>query len=679
MYCSKCEKMIPEHLRSCPCCGQELPVFPKEMTGENSPGSETLQTDVPAAMPENPSSKKPLPVRLLAALVAAALIAVVVFSGRRFYSGRGGDGNAYICFSEGKNYVVTDLKKGEAVEIPSSKSEMSSAPVFSADGRYVYFLTKFNMETWRGTLCRAEYGKLKASASNTNRNEKYVETVDTNVKPGFCLTEEGTLCYLKGKEGDECSLYYYDRNGSTLVDKGVYDFKLYGGGRILYSIKKDEDSEWHYMLYSISIPSMADKVLIVPEYTQIIDDTDPAGILYAIHDWEDDSVNGDGVEICLGGIGKKPAVVGKADWLNYSVPREGTVYFQSTTARSVRLSDYLTDSLQDSDRRLLGDYENYYEDPEAFEEAEAREEIREYLQDDDNVYPVSVICRFQDGKVETVLEDVVGCLFSGNTCRYNTLAMTEEAFEEPLDICDLEEDPYDLAEDLFYGTYAKEGKILDCEDGALITFPSDQKMNIPELFDDTHREYYVIQKKAFLYVEEAGLYISEIKDGKAGAFRKIAEDVYSIDEREGVLYCISDDYWQEDNHYCNITSFKDGVKGDLAKDIVCAQGNLYADGLFLAYTDCSAEEMEFTLAMFGKEGEGTRINISDNVKCYWRTDDQLILYIAEGDLYAYDIERGDSMLVKRDASDVWARKTVDAVYNASNDYKNYNYYFQKTW
>lgn len=110
----------------------------------------------------------------------------------------------------------------------------------SEDGQYAYFLARVDRES--GTLYRAELGKMKAGSE---KNDTYIEKVDSNVELGSVRPISGGLYYIK--QGDSGRrLYYYNGTEPVKVINGGWRENYWptdDGKGFLYVSAQEESSD----------------------------------------------------------------------------------------------------------------------------------------------------------------------------------------------------------------------------------------------------------------------------------------------------------------------------------------------------------------------------------------------------------------------------------------------------
>lgn len=243
MVCPKCGKTVPDSAKFCGFCGAKLGgedggLVPKQETIAVKPTAAVRPVKVRpeggaavAVKPKFSGSKKIILAAAAVVILLAAVLGFVLLGGR--------SGNAYICLSDGGYQLITDLDQGELVEIASTRSDYGDL-WFTPDGKYIYYFSKLDSQYGAGTLCRAEYGRMKA---NSSKNERYITVVATNASHDFDILEDGTILYTN----EDNTLYYFDGETSHQVARDVdfYETEVDGKGNLLYLVW-DEDGAYDF-------------------------------------------------------------------------------------------------------------------------------------------------------------------------------------------------------------------------------------------------------------------------------------------------------------------------------------------------------------------------------------------------------------------------------------------------
>ncbi|HCT90575.1 MAG TPA: hypothetical protein DF613_04205 [Lachnospiraceae bacterium] len=351
MFCPNCGEKLPDGSKFCSACGANLSEFTEEFVNAAESGAPVMPA-VPTK-PDNtqaeyvqPKQKKNFKmVGGLAVVIVVVVIAVFVVRGL-FSSGSGGD-NAYAYMSGGKYELITNLKKDQTIEIASSRAEDAflSLLAFDPGGKYIYYYTKYDSSMGTGSLCRAEYGKLR---ENSAKNDKYIEVIATNVRLGFRFLDDGTVVYQNGDD----TLYSYDGKEAAQIAKGVRTYYTDGSDHVLY--ESGDDSE-EYMLYGVSLSDRDNKVKLASGYSYIINASDFNNIFYIKSDDDyNESLYVVGLEKDSEKLGDNVHVFGVAS---------DAVYFAAPNGTTLSLYDYVSDSYASADAGITEPSEEDYSIP----------------------------------------------------------------------------------------------------------------------------------------------------------------------------------------------------------------------------------------------------------------------------------------------------------------------------
>ncbi len=392
MFCPKCGAKLPDGSRFCSACGNKLAETdaassiqkknaeePSEAAakaqaegvseraqepGAQAKGSEeeTLAAK-PSAAPEaiRPEKEKAeeaaarekqfVPVKTknrakrkwLLCAAAAAVVICAVLAAKEVIGRLNSDKNTYVYLSDGSYHLFTDLKKGEAFEMASSKggpylSENIISPVkFSDDGKYIYYFTKCNRNTYTGTLCRAEYKRLK---ENSSKNDKYIQIIASNVSIPYELLPDGAVVYLNGDK----TLYYFDGTDSIQISKSVNWYKTDEEDHLIYETDNEED----HTLYFVELSEDLDKEKLISNYSSVVSRSDLKNIVYE-KTGEDGSST-----LYVTGIGKEPQKLAEhVDEIEYNdIHNDNEFFYTADSGASVNLYDYVEDTYEAADAKL---------------------------------------------------------------------------------------------------------------------------------------------------------------------------------------------------------------------------------------------------------------------------------------------------------------------------------------
>lgn len=348
MYCPNCGTNLPEGTKFCSSCGTKVEAAAPEVK-EAAP--EVKEAPVESAQPVEtaaPVSQESEMVRprkkldmkkLIIAGVAAAVVVVIAVIALVIALSGGSKDAAYVYMSDGSYQLLTDLKKGEPIEIASLRSDIDeeyrygSLVRFSPDGKYVYYYTKVDEDAGTGSLNRAEFGKLK---EDSKKNDKYIDVIATNVQLGFRFFNDGTLTYRNGDD----ALYYYNGENTSSVAKKVNNYYIDAeNGRIVYTVSDDDESS--QILYGILTGDLNNKIKLASNVDSVYYPDDFNSIFYTKVDEEYVQ------SLYVVGFEKEAEKVG--DELHVISVDGDSVCFMENEGKTVSLYDYVTDSKMTAD------------------------------------------------------------------------------------------------------------------------------------------------------------------------------------------------------------------------------------------------------------------------------------------------------------------------------------------
>lgn len=300
------------------------------------------------------------------------------------------------------------------------------------------------------------------------------------------------------------------------------------------------------------------------------------------------------------------------------------------------------------------DYNAYNAAYDQWNEVKTRIYLREELQDDENAVELWTLYSYEKGKLTSIAENVIEESIYGNGIMYNTIDQVTEKL--PFD--DLQ-DIYTVKK-LFYLNKSEENSVY-LSNGTVCKTSSEAMETLGDADDISDSEFYFTDK--LLFVECDGLYVAPISDGVVGGFKLLSEDGYVIDESEkGTVYYAADSYKSNASYYYDLYAYKDGVATKVANECTYAYntalGTVYEDDVILSPTMYHAISESYELTMFDAKGKSTIIN--DNVTSFVRVNPSLLLYISDGDLYAYNGK--ENSRIRSDVRWVWSSDSMDAIY-----------------
>ena len=338
MFCPNCGTKLEENSKFCSSCGEKI----SELTN-----GKLRDEEIDSILPPKKKNFKKIAVT---GMIIVAFIAGV-FSIKELFAGVSGKSNAYVYLSDGNYELSMDFSKDKDIEMSSSKSESVTLNMvsFSPDGKYVYYFTKCDNYTGTGTLCKAEYAKLK---ENSNKNDKYIEVIASNVKMGFGFFDDGTLIY---KNGDD-NLYYYNEKEIVQIARFVSNYYIDGEERIIYETKNEEAAD-SYTLYGVSLDDMDNRVKLAANYNFIYVPKKFDHIFYT------KKVDDKNTALYVAEFkGESKKLGNYATILNTS--SDGSIYFMAEDGTEINLYDYVTDDYAAEDSGVTEPDKEDYRIPE---------------------------------------------------------------------------------------------------------------------------------------------------------------------------------------------------------------------------------------------------------------------------------------------------------------------------
>ena len=347
MYCGNCGTQFEG--KFCPHCGTPAPAAREPasdagFTQQEQPYDPSVY-ELPETEPKKPKKRGKLLAVILGVIAGIAVIAaaVVLLGG---LLPRPGGGNACVYLNRGKYQMITDIKKGEAVQFGSARSDIVNEQLlaFTEDGKYIYYYTKVDDSTYTGTLCRAEYGKFK---KDVDKNEKYIETIANNVRIGFRLLESGGVLY----QNDSGKLYYYDGKESVQIGRDVNSYYSQGADWLFYGKGEYGDMT----LYGVDLKTPEDSVKLDKGIAYIMYAENPDAVYYIKERTEGTYAQ----DLYVSGLNRETErIASDASVMTIS---DGAVYYVRPNGDSVSMYQFVTDDKAAEDsgitEPMISDYE----------------------------------------------------------------------------------------------------------------------------------------------------------------------------------------------------------------------------------------------------------------------------------------------------------------------------------
>ena len=326
------------------------------------------------------------------------------------------------------------------------------------------------------------------------------------------------------------------------------------------------------------------------------------------------------------------------------------------------------------------DWDKYEEEQAQYEQAKARNELRESLKSYTGVNLYD-LCTYQNGKKSVIVNDVYSCRIVDGGILYRSKERLKPSFNIS-----------EVTMRNVSGYFSCSTRFDDSD--MLLSTKTNKKYELPENIHDifvkvNSREiydyyypYFILEDKKLTFLADIGVqdsdlsiigkgaysyvYEAQIKNGKIGNLElKIGEFGQYWTGGEKVYY--TKDFHKSDNNskvYCSIYKNEDGKEISVTKNIQVKGCTYYEDGVVLGYTGNSLEGNGSSLTIYDSDGKSNKI--ADGVTQYVRTTEGDVLYIADNDLFVYDGE--GSRLVCSHVTNIWSFGSIDGNEMQVEDY-----------
>lgn len=209
-------------------------------------------------VPEYIKPKKNIAKIIIPVAGVVALAGIGVFAVPKILDALG-SGSMPVAYVSGKEYMLAPKingKKTKTMDVIKTKYEDryandSYAPSllqFGEDGKYMFFITKFDTYEGTGTLNYVECSKVKGSAE---KNEKNIKNIDSDVGM-FSVISNSSVVYLTGDQ----DLYFFDGKDTQQIHKDVANYWADQKGNIIYSVYDESDGTAVY--YAVTTKDISD-------------------------------------------------------------------------------------------------------------------------------------------------------------------------------------------------------------------------------------------------------------------------------------------------------------------------------------------------------------------------------------------------------------------------------------
>lgn len=336
MFCPQCGGKLSDDSKFCSVCGKKLidatsEIQPKQKVDDTSVSTPMTPIRIPKSDFVQP--KKKISYKIIIGIAIAFILFIVAIWGLKALFSSFSSDNAYAYISDGKYELITNLDKDQTIEISSSKSDsiMTDLLAFSPDGKYIYYYTKYDGHSGTGSLCRAEYGKLKEDSS---KNDNYIEIIATDVSLGFRFLNDGSITY----QNSDGTLYYFNGEDPTKIAKNVSYYFTDESEKIVYATG---DYSEGYMLYGVVLSDIDNKIKLGSNLAHVYSTTDFENILYT--KYEDDRTE----TLYVVGFAKETEKL--AESVSSFAQIDEKIYFTAENGVMLNLYDYVEDTYADTD------------------------------------------------------------------------------------------------------------------------------------------------------------------------------------------------------------------------------------------------------------------------------------------------------------------------------------------
>ncbi len=291
------------------------------------------------------------------------------------------------------------------------------------------------------------------------------------------------------------------------------------------------------------------------------------------------------------------------------------------------------------------DYDAYYADRDAYEQALSRKTLRESLQSSDQARDVMALycLNLEDGSVSTLLDNVADCTYKYGSDLFIYRTMDQLTEKVPI-------------EEITSG-YDVEDKVFGLNSGTLSVYSADQQATVFTMDGEEYSEFtrlYYNGSVVLAVNNDSELLVSPVSDGAADEFAIGAENIFGeFMAEDGSFYYFADSYTDSNGRtFGDYYVYRNGEATRLVRDAMTV--SVMEDGTIVACTNDSYTSnswypygMELTLV----NSKGERTTMSDDVNVYFYLDTNRIVYLADGNLYLYNGKESDRLA--KDVDLVW--------------------------
>ena len=508
----------------------------------------------------------------------------------------------YIADSGARLAKSTDTAQDDIIEVTSGRADnitQDDYVVFSPDGKYVYFYSRFDSSKRTGTLSKAEWGKLK---KNGKGNSKYIEIIDKEVER-YTVLENGNVVYCTS----DPALYYFNGKESVMVMEGDFLYEPSGENGLLFYDKIDDDD------------IKLDGVFVAAPHLYYVDVASPTNVILL----------SENVYPFCTGTGSSMYVESSSDLIRMKFNdyyNDLIITNNADDANNIIISKMDDDipklfsvginknpvPIDEISAALYADGDTVYYVRQTSEEIEVTA---------DYSVPNVELCSYSDGK-STVLDSALwnwttldGAILYGKY--YDVQSQENEDFEHysPLFVC-----------------ITADGSLHELSDSIV--------MELNNHIEDTPKfDCYVCGDSLYFGMPDKTIWRLPIEDGLLNHIECIATDGELYGCYNGTVYYVSNVYSNNGYTYCDLCSYKNGQTECLAEYILYDDIYIYEDGTIFVTRDFDYRGYDLYMVT----PDAAPVKVSSRVTRFSRLKNKDLVYVASDALYVFDGKKSNAI------------------------------------
>lgn len=290
------------------------------------------------------------------------------------------------------------------------------------------------------------------------------------------------------------------------------------------------------------------------------------------------------------------------------------------------------------------DSDSYYDDMEAYEAADARNQVRKELKDNANAIPVQNLYTYKKGEKKVLAENIVLNSRENDCLLYNT----KESVKPIISIDDIESANYFKTITIDYST---ETYFYNMKEEKGYKISGEAATSLTKLMGKESYEKYtdVLFNDGYcLIFTDSSVYKSKCSENEISEKFEKLDNVESLSSlSEDAIYLRSEYKDGKTDYYL----FENGEVKLVAPDLISFVP--LKDGTAAGITRYNSNNNSSEITLFNN-GKGTLL--ADDVTSIINTDGGNLLYISDGDLYYR--KNGESEKIRKDVDIIWDKTTV---------------------